>query len=89
MNKYFKAYGKGLIWGAKHPFREVSRTDRYDDIGVIDAMCDALGVATSQAVIAHALLIGGLIAIGYANNKIKNKPVNVKMVVDKKPEEKK
>ena len=89
MNKYFKAVGKGMIWGVKHPFKEVSRTDRYDHMKLTEAMCDALGVAIIQTGVGLIMTIGSLIALGYVGEKINNKPVKVEMVIDKDPEKKK
>ncbi len=86
MNKYIKAVGNGMIWGVKHPFREVTRTNRYDNMRLTEAMCDSLGVAIVQGCIGWGLFIGGLVAIGYANEKIKNQPVKVNMVIDKDQE---
>ena len=83
MNKYFKAFGGGIIWGLKHPFKDVVKTDRYDDMKFVEVMCDSLGVATIQTFIGYGIFIGGLIAIGYAGNKLQNQPVKVNMVVDK------
>lgn len=81
MNKHFKAFGKGMIYGVKHPFRQAPPA-RYFDMSLTEALCDSLGVAIVQTTAEYGIFIGGLIAIGYANDKIKNKPVKVKMVVD-------
>lgn len=82
MKKYFKAYGKGMIWGVKHPFKEVYTTNRYDDMGFVEMMCDSLGVATVQTTIAYAIFIGGMIALGYAAKKVEGKTPRVKMVIE-------
>lgn len=81
--KYLKAFGNGMIWGIKHPFKEVYMTDRYDDMKFTEMICDSLGVATVQTCLGYGIFIAGLIALGYANEKIQNKPVKVNMVIDK------
>lgn len=90
MNKYLKSVGSGMVWGAKHPFKDVTWTDRYDDDrkNLAETMCDALGVALVQQGISWLICIGGLIALGYASNKIKNLPVKANVVVDKEPKKK-
>lgn len=86
MNKYFKAVGSGMIWGIKHPFKNAIYTDRWNHMNLAESVCDNMGITLVQTGFQYAIFIGGLIAIGYASNKIKNQPIKVKMVVDKKPE---
>ena len=84
MNKYFKAFGNGVIWGLKHPFKDVARTDRHDHMTLTETVCDSFGIAVVQSCIGYGLFIGGLVALGYANEKLQNKPVKVNMVIDQK-----
>ena len=57
-----------------------------------DFILDGLGMAASQGTIQWAVsmaeFIGFLMAVGYINSKLEKAPLNVKMVVDTKPEKK-
>ena len=84
MNRMIKMYGKGFVYGVKHPFLD-EPAKRTKDMTFIDGVLGDLGMATSQAIIINGLSFLMLVGIGYAVHKYNERDPKVKMVIEEKP----
>ncbi len=87
MSNLIKMYGKGFIYGVKHPFLD-EPAERTNDMTFVDGVLGDLGMATSQAIIINGLSVLMLIGIGYAIHKYNEHDPKVKMVIERAPNKK-
>lgn len=84
MNRMIKMFGKGFVYGVKHPFLD-EPAKRTKDMTFMDGVLGDLGMATSQAIIVNGLSFLTLVVIGYGVHKYNERDPKVKMVIEEKP----
>jgi hypothetical protein len=83
--KVLKKIGKGMVYGAFHPFKE-DTSDRWTaDMSAVDKILDNAGVIASQAIVRTAygavVSIALIYILGDISSRIRETPVDVRQVV--------